>query len=264
MKEEFEIMAIDYLKGEISLDDKVVFEKFLSNNPSYQKEFEDLKLLWKDTNAINVPEPSEQMDVKFFDMLNSETEIQKKPNLNWFSKFSANLSILMKPQFAYGLLLLTIGLSIGYFLKPKETQTVTKIVANDETEEVREKLVLTLLKQPSVNKRLQGVSEANRFGKVDETVIKALLQTLNKDSNVNVRLAAIESLTNYVSNPVVRQGLVQSIPNQESPIVQVTLANLMAALQEKNSIEPFKKLLQNQELDTTVKKKIESTIQSII
>ena len=264
MKEEFEIIAIDYLRGEISLDDKVVFEKFLNANPSYQKEFEDLKLLWETSNAINAPEPSEAMDVKFFDMLNSETEKQKKSNLSWFNQLSNCLSFLMKPQFAYGLLLLGIGLSIGYFLKSDDTQTVTNIVANDETEEVREKLVLTLLEQSSVNKRLQGVSEANRFDKVDKTVIKALLQTLNKDTNVNVRLAAIESLTNYVSNPEVRQGLVQSIPNQESPIVQVTLANLMAALQEKNSIEPFKKLLQNKELDTTVKRKIESTIQSII
>jgi hypothetical protein len=92
----------------------------------------------------------------------------------------------------------------------------------------------------------------------------ALLQTLNSDSNVNVRLAAIESLTNYVDNPMVRQGLVQSIPNQESPLLQITLANLMVALQEKASIEPFRQLLKEKQLDTTVKKRIEKSIQSII
>ena len=129
---------------------------------------------------------------------------------------------------------------------------------------VREKLVLTLLDQPSANKRLDGVSEANKIAHIDATIINALLKTLNNDSNVNVRLAAIESLSNYVDDAKVRQGLVQSIPNQEAPIVQVTLANLMLALQEKQSVEPFKKLLQKKELDTTVKKKIESTIQSII
>ncbi|MGD1947811.1 MAG: hypothetical protein ACFB0A_16505, partial [Croceivirga sp.] len=62
----------------------------------------------------------------------------------------------------------------------------------------------------------------------------------------------------------VRQGLIQSIPNQESPIIQVTLANLMLALEEKRSIELFKQLLKKPELDTTVKKKIEKTIESII
>ena len=74
----------------------------------------------------------------------------------------------------------------------------------------------------------------------------------------------MESLTNYVENPLVRQGLVQAIQNQESPIMQITLANLMVALQEKASIEPFKQLLKNQELDTTVKKKIKNSIESII
>ena len=71
-------------------------------------------------------------------------------------------------------------------------------------------------------------------------------------------------MTNYVENPLVRQGLVQAIQNQESPIMQITLANLMVALQEKASIEPFKQLLKNQELDTTVKKKIKNSIESII
>ena len=135
---------------------------------------------------------------------------------------------------------------------------------DSETEQVREKLVLTLLEQNSANRRLEGVSEANKIGRVDDRVVDALLRTLNNDPNVNVRLAAIESLTNYVENPKVRQGLIQSIPNQESPIIQVTLANLMLALEEKRSIELFKQLLKKPELDTTVKKKIEKTIESII
>ena len=38
----------------------------------------------------------------------------------------------------------------------------------------------------------------------------------------------------------------------------------MVALQEKASIEPFKQLLKEKQLDTTVKKRIEKSIQSII
>jgi len=111
---------------------------------------------------------------------------------------------------------------------------------------------------------LQGINEANKIEKTDEKVINALLQTLNNDSNVNVRLAAIESLTNYVNDPKVREGLVQSIVRQDAPIVQITLANLMVALQEKKSIEPFKTLMRTKELNTSVKKKLETSIKSII
>lgn len=262
-QEEFESKAMDYIRGDIGEQERIAFETYLEGNPKQKVELEGLAGVWSQTDRITTPEPSEQMDVQFFESLNAAVEKQKVKKSNSFlNKFK----FLWSPQFAYGIVLLGIGLSIGYFFNTDKinNQVDANIASNNETKEVREKLVLTLLEQPSANKRLQGVSEANKFVKVDETVVNALLETLNKDSNVNVRLAAIESLTNYVDNAAVRQGLVQSIPNQESPIIQVTLANLMAALQEKKSVEPFKKLLQNQKLDTTVKRKIESTIQSII
>jgi len=46
--------------------------------------------------------------------------------------------------------------------------------------------------------------------------------------------------------------------------LQITLANLMVALQEKSSIEPFRQVLKQKQLDTTVKKRIEKSIESII
>ena len=81
---------------------------------------------------------------------------------------------------------------------------------------------------------------------------------------IECSLAAIESLTNYLDEPMVREGLVQSIVQQDSPIIQVTLANLMVALQEKESIEPFKTLMRTRELDESVKQKLETSINSII
>lgn len=260
----FEILALGYLRGELDEKAATDFEALLDADPSYKEIFEGLSSTWKAMDNREVPEPSERMDSAFFQMLGEEME--KEARGNPIGTFLDRLQHwLFRPQFAYGLVFLVVGLGAGYFLKQENQQQYPSItVASNEANEVREKLVLTLLEQPSANKRLEGVSEANKIGQVDATVIEALLKTLNKDSNVNVRLAAIESLTNYVDNAMVRQGLIQSIPNQESPIVQVTLANLMLALEEKRSIAPFKQLLKEQELDTTVKKKIEATIASII
>lgn len=262
-KEKFETQSIDYMSGIMSEDEKRNFEKFLKENPEYTDQFDELASAWKMINKLDAPEPSPKMDEAFFEMLSSEVE--KTNGKNGWETLMEGLVMILKPQLAYGILLLGIGLGIGYYMNSSDnTNSVQNIVSNEETEDVRQKLVLTLLEQPSANQRLQGVSEANKFEDVDEMVIKALLQTLNNDSNVNVRLAAIESLTNYVDKPLVRQGLVKSIPNQESPILQVTLANLMVALQEKASIEPFKQLLKEKQLDTTVQKKIENSIESII
>jgi hypothetical protein len=262
-QEKFEIQAMDFMSGTMSSKDTKDFEKFLAENPEYDEKYKALLASWELMENLDTPEISPQMDEAFFSMLSDEMERNKKKETK--KSFWDGIFTVFRPQLAYGILLLAIGLGVGYYLSsPQQPKPIETTVSNNETEEVRQKLVLTLLEQPSANQRLQGVSEANKFENADEIVIKALLQTLNNDSNVNVRLAAIESLTSYVDNPMVRQGLVQSIPSQESPILQITLANLMVALQEKSSIEPFKKLLKEKQLDTTVKKRIENSIESII
>lgn len=262
--EEFEIVVIDYLRGTLPLEEQKAFEELLNGNSNYKKIYNELLETWALMDVDRAPEPSKKMDDAFFGILRMEQEKQKGSESKNRSLLDILVLWLSKPQLAYALLIMVL---IGsYFFKGNADSSTTSSqkVVDANTREIREKLVLTLLEQGSANKRLQGVSEANKIMEVDEKVVQALLRTLNNDPNVNVRLAAVESLTNYVGNPVVRQGLIQSIPNQESPIVQVTLANLMLALEEKRSIEPFKKLLERDELDTTVKRKIEKTIESII
>ena len=264
-QEKFEQWTMLYLSGRLDAEEEKEFEEFLKNHKEFQVPFEELQQTWLQIGEANIPEPSEEMDLKFYDMLHGEMAKTEGLNNNSQSGFWSFLEVLWQPKFAYGLLLVCLGLGLGYFLRPETNQPV-QTIANQEndTDGVREQLVLTLLEQPSANQRLQGIGEANKISKVDERIIRALLQTLNNDSNVNVRLAAIESLTNYLDRPEVREGLVQSIVKQDSPLVQITLANLMVALQEKQSIEPFKTLMRTKELDTSVKQKLETTINAII
>jgi len=91
-----------------------------------------------------------------------------------------------------------------------------------------------------------------------------LLQTLNHDPSVNVRLAAIEALYEHAAHPTARQGLVQSIGQQDSPLVQLALADIMVAMQEKNAVQPLRKLLAKENLNEAVKVRIKQSIQVLI
>jgi hypothetical protein len=53
---------------------------------------------------------------------------------------------------------------------------------------------------------------------------------------------------------------VQSITQQESPLVQAALADVMLHLQEKRAIRPLKKLLEQKDLNQMVRSRIEETI----
>ena len=95
----------------------------------------------------------------------------------------------------------------------------------------------------------------NKLSSVTKTITKALFSTLNSDTNVNVRLSAIEALANYTEISEVREGLIASIIHQKSPMVQIALADLMVKLQEKKAVKSFKKLIKEKDVNESANKK---------
>lgn len=129
-----------------------------------------------------------------------------------------------------------------------------------QVHEMREMMMLSLLQNPSASERIRAVSYTSDIRRVNPNVAAALLATLNNDQNINVRLSTLEALTHFARDPVVREGLVQSILQQDSPLMQAALADVMLTLQEKRAIQPLKKLLQQKDLNSMVRTKIEQTI----
>ena len=97
-----------------------------------------------------------------------------------------------------------------------------------------------------------------------QKVTNALLETLNNDENVNVRLAAIEALKPYSKNGTVREQLIRSIANQDSPLVQVALAEAMAQLQVKSSVKELRKILESDKTPDDAKTRIKQSIDVLI
>jgi HEAT repeat protein len=137
-------------------------------------------------------------------------------------------------------------------------------VLSTQVHEMREMVLLALLENPSASERIRGVGYTNEISKVNRNVINALLSTLNNDPNSNVRLMTLEALTHYADDPAVREGLVQSILQQDSPLVQAALADVMLKLQEKKSVGPFKELLHQKDLNEMVRMKIRQTLTRLI
>jgi DNA polymerase III delta subunit len=102
------------------------------------------------------------------------------------------------------------------------------------------------------------------MNQASEKVTNALFATLNHDENVNVRLAALEALKSYSKGSAVRAKLIESIIIQDSPLVQMALAELMVSIQEKKSVEALKKVMQSDKTPKEVKSKISESIKVLI
>lgn len=116
----------------------------------------------------------------------------------------------------------------------------------------------------TASERLQVVRRAAAQAPADQVGVQSLINALNFDPNVNVRLAAGEALFRYRQLPGVREAYVQSLSIQTDPNVQALLIDILVALKEKQAVEPFKKLVQQQNLQPTVKLKAQQAIGILI
>lgn len=264
--QEFEILKSDYLLGKLDDKQEAAMEAFLTENPKLIQELDQLGAMLE-FNDLELPEATEtRMDTRFYEFLKQEKAKNEPKSSSWMTGVMALLSAnRWQGKIGYGLVILALGFLVGKSFNPiPTTGSDATNFAIAETEKVRSQLVLELIEQPSANKRLKAVNEASKLNDATEQVIKALFITLNNDDNVNVRLAAIESLMRYSDKPIVRQGLIKSITSQDSPMVQVALADVMVSLQDKNSIDPLKELLEQPDVNSAVRQKIDATIKEII
>jgi len=203
--------------------------------------------------------PSLSLDDKFYDMLQKE----KRP-VNSFSwrKFFAWPELA--PRLAFASVTLIFGLVAGYYLRPQESKDLEIASVGEELRDLKELMMLSLLEKESVTDRLKAVSLTEEMDQASHKVTSALLQTLNNDNNVNVRLAALDALRGYSGESKVREELIRSIAKQDSPLVQIALAELMAQLQAKSSITELEKILKNENTPTDVKRKIEESLKVLI
>jgi hypothetical protein len=258
-KESIKALLIKYHSGKTTDDDMMAIEGLLERDLIDLNDLDDVKRIDQRLNALETPSPSLNLDDRFYSVLAEEKKKLKPFSWsNWF-QFSN-----LWPQLSLATITLLIGIGIGYILMPSrkadnnELQALSKEVTN-----LKEMMMLSLLQQESATERLKAVSLTHEFD-ASKKVTEALIQTLNNDKNINVRLAALEALKPYTDDSEVRTLLVQSIAKQDSPLVQVALAELMAQLQVKSSVKEFEKLLDSERTPQEVKKKIKESIERLV
>lgn len=260
-----------WINNQLTAAEREAFEAHLSQCPVCRMELETDQQVWDLLGEMPVPEPSATAAPRFYAMLETYKESQehwKSPFADIKNMFSQLWTVQPGFRLAYSVVLVTMGLGLGYLLN-RETagQSSEKQIAklSSQVGEMKEMMMLSLLENPSATERIRGVSYTSELRNTNREVIDALLATLNGDPNVNVRLMTLEALAPLAAkNPAVREGLVQSIVEQESPLVQSALADVMLKLQEKRSVQPFRKLLQQKNLNGLVRDKLEQTITGLI
>jgi len=268
---------------QLTNEERAELKTHLDECEDCRQEFAANLEVWELMGRLPVPEPSGDMQASFNAVLSRFKESVGEPAGMRSAGFGGFLQLFrLQPWLAtaFSLLLIAGGVGLGYAIRRPAPGTMTAATATSATSdaaqpvsdrqqlaalstqvhEMREMMMLSLLQNPSASERMRGVSYTSDIKNVNPGMADALLATLNNDPNVNVRLTTLEALTHFANDPRVREGLVQSILQQDSPLVQSALADVMLKLQEKRAVKSFKKLLKQKDLNGMVKTKIEQTI----
>ena len=250
--EEYREKLADRYMNRLEAGEAAELEQHLSSCPGCREALAATSFVLDHLNNLQDPAPSAHMKTDFRAMLDEFKSREKKPVARlsiWTWLFQPRLSL------GYGLIVL-LCIAGAYWFGKSNLQGPQVREVQAQAHNPKQIMMLVMLNDPLASQRLKAVSYTGEMKRVDKRVTDALLATLNNDPNDNVRLSTLEALAQLAGNPEVRLGLIQSIAKQDSPVIQLAIADVMLKLQEKRSVDSFKQLLKQKGLDNEVRNKV--------
>ncbi|MCK9205338.1 MAG: HEAT repeat domain-containing protein [Bacteroidales bacterium] len=226
-------------------------EKHLSRCNACKDELKKLLHIEGLLSQVREEKVPAKVDFAFRIMLENEKNTNNLSFTNRINQKHISLSILTKV--AAGILLLISGGFVGYFIHPVENTSIEVSSLKQEMVEMKNLVILSLIKQESPSERIKAVSYIKEISKPDPELIEMLFSTLNSDRNVNVRLAAAQALSKYKDNREIAKGIVKSLETQTEPLVQIMLINLAVETRGDDVTPELNKLLNRSDLMDEVK-----------
>jgi hypothetical protein len=260
-------LVLEYLGGHLGADREEALKSLLAQHGYTAEELDDLRETYARLDELPIPAASREMTERFYQML----EAHKGQAVVGPGRF-VDLMVWLRDRcdhrffarIACGLVLLGIGWSLGSWSAPNERYEQRLDDVTAEIREVKGMMAYAMLSQSSSGERLRTINQIKTCGAVNEGMIAVLLNMLRRDPNVNVRLVALETLAAQTDRPTVRQGLVESLSQQESPLVQLALADVLFSLDRAVFRSALRRLLERPDLNDAVRARITDGLERLM
>ncbi len=257
--EECRLLIPQYLAGQLTAGEKAALEAELSASASLRMEMEELRLLWEGLRLLPEAQPSASLRAQFYQRL-SDLENSRPPFIRqrapWWKR-------QLWPQLVAGLALFLFGVLLGRVNPNTRVPEIELAKLRTEVQGLQQTVALSLLERQSATSRLEGVSWSSRVARPDNEVVSALLDALNHDPNVNVRLSAIDALERFAGEDRVRKALTDSIPAQDSPLVQIGLIDSLVHIRDNSAATEFRKLAHDTDANQVVRQRAQWGLQKL-
>ena len=263
---EIERLIEKYFEGETTVSEEKILKDYFQQAeiPAHLQQYQSQFVFFAKAKKIELPESFESNWEKSIE--NEAGKVIQMQTASQGKQFYLRWGI----QIAASVLLFLSGLYVGkVFWQDKESP---KIAQNTEIESLRAEIkktrdrqdeMLVMLKENSASGRIKAVNYSYEMKENNTEVIDALINTLNKDENTNVRLAAANALFAFRETEKVRNALIEALRNQQDPILKIALVNMMIAMKEKRAVKMIEDFLQTEPLPDVAKEAIRKKLSNI-
>ncbi|NBA87869.1 hypothetical protein GVN16_19020 [Emticicia sp. CRIBPO] len=268
----------DYLEN--PSDPKI--RKTLDDKQDLKEEFEGLKNLYQNISKPAETDTDVLMDEAVLNMIELEKQSvisdhnlkalneafsgkENQPEETNIKKDSTAFSLSWPEpkvfRYAAGILLVGGIFWLGRMTASNGISDLKEFTAlKRDVQETKQLVMLEMMNRESASERIQAVNYSFDIDNPDKEVLESLINTLNSDSNTNVRTAAAEALSHFGNKKVARDALIQALGSQKDPALQIVIIDILANLGEKRAVKSINKLLQNSDTEDFVKRKAKESM----
>lgn len=168
-------------------------------------------------------------------------------------------------QVAAAIVLLIGGFGIGRLSPDRNRNTAEFTNLKSEIQVLQQGVMMNTLRTHTASERLKVINTIEENGTApDAKLIGALVHTMNYDDSPNVRTAAVETLGRFIGQEAVRAEIVHSLGEQDNPLVQITMINLLMKAEDRSAIGPIQKLADNKNSPPEVRQTAELALNVLI
>ena len=248
---EVKINLPEYIDGKLDETNSAMVSEHLETCDSCKKLHAEFKSFLKFTNSFPEIEPPEGMKEEFMEMADLESSpVVRTINIPAWAKIAA-------------MILIVFGTFVsGYFTGSKKSE-VSEL--QKEMSQLKQEVMLAGLRDYSGPQKIEAVDNIKASGFTNESLVNALVHTMNTDKNVNVRLAAINVLSGMMNkNENVKNELIRSLSIQENPLLQISLIQVLTESGVKEAKEKIESISNNKDTDREVRDYAKNMIKTII
>jgi anti-sigma factor ChrR (cupin superfamily) len=266
---------VDYQGGNLSAADSAAVREHLKTCLTCQREWAGLQETLLQLDRLPPEEPSARLRTNFYAMLDTHLRQAREPSpfvlmRNGLDRFFEHL-VPARPalQFAFSAALLVAGVLVGArYLQPAasapptaDPATQSQLAATqsqlaamqNKIDSMGQLVAYSLAQQQPASTRMQQIAATLARGDTDAKTLANLVSTLAFDPSTNVRLSALEALYAHADQPLVRQGVLVSLPRESSPLVQLAMIDFLTSLRDKQAAPAFEAITRDPAIDQAVR-----------